>query len=173
MAQRIDEKDYHGQKDVSVVYFIREITPENVLKLYEALGEKLRGKTMFKRTDKVTGEKLKKILSSNRKNDVSEMKIACSEVTDSSIDRSTNGVGGQTRRQAGNYKYSLIHNAGNVKDEIKKAGVLRETASDDGTVHDERVADTTRVVSLNITDTAPKVKSIFEIVRGSVFDRVR
>ena len=33
MAQRIDEKDYHGQKDVSVVYFIREITPENVLKL--------------------------------------------------------------------------------------------------------------------------------------------
>lgn len=136
-------------------------------------NKKLRGKTMFKRTDKVTGEKLKKILSSNRKNDVSEMKIACSEVTDSSIDRSTNGVGGQTRRQAGNYKYSLIHNAGNVKDEIKKASVLRETASDDGTVHDERVADTTRVVSLNITDTAPKVKSIFEIVRGSVFDRVR
>ena len=44
MAQRIDEKDYHGQKDVSVVYFIREITPENVLKLYEALGEKPSGK---------------------------------------------------------------------------------------------------------------------------------
>lgn len=60
-----------------------------------------------------------------------------------------------------------------ILSKIKKAGVLRETASDDGTVHDERVADTTRVVSLNITDTAPKVKSIFEIVRGSVFDRVR
>lgn len=60
-----------------------------------------------------------------------------------------------------------------ILSKIKKAGVLRETASDDGTVHDERVADTTRVVSLNITDTAPKVKSIFEIVRCSVFDRVR
>lgn len=136
-------------------------------------NKKLRGKTMFKRTDKVTGEKLKKILSSNRKNDVSEMKIACSEVTDSSIDRSTNGVGGQTRRQAGNCKYILMYNAGNVKDEIKKAGVLRETARDDGTVHDERVADTTRVVSLNITDTAPEVKSVFEIAAGSVFDRAR
>lgn len=44
MAQRIDEKNYHGQKDISVVYFIREITPENVLKLYEALGEKPSGK---------------------------------------------------------------------------------------------------------------------------------
>ncbi len=43
-AQRIDEKDYNGQKDVSVVYFIREITPENVLKLYEALGEEPKGK---------------------------------------------------------------------------------------------------------------------------------
>ncbi len=43
-AQRIDQKDYHGQKDVSVVYFIREITPENVLKLYEALGEEPKGK---------------------------------------------------------------------------------------------------------------------------------
>lgn len=136
-------------------------------------NKKLRGKTMFKRTDKVTGEKLKKILCSNRKNDVSEMKIAYSEVTDSSIYRSTNGVGGQTRRQAGNCKYSLMHYSGNVKDEIKKAGVLRETASDDGTVHDERVADTTRVASLNITDTAPEVKSVFEIAAGSVFDRVR
>lgn len=48
MAQRIDEKDYHGQKDVSVVYFIREITPENVLKLYEALGEKPSGKIGMK-----------------------------------------------------------------------------------------------------------------------------
>jgi len=42
---------------------------------------------------------------------------------------------------------------------IKKAGVLIETASDDGTVHDNRVADTTRVVSLIITDEVPKVKS--------------
>lgn len=42
---------------------------------------------------------------------------------------------------------------------IKKAGVLIETASDDDTVHDNRVADTTRVVSLIIIDTAPKVKS--------------
>ena len=60
-----------------------------------------------------------------------------------------------------------------ILSKIKKAGVLRETASDDGTVHDERVADTTRVVSLNIIDTAPKVKSVFEIAAGSVFDRVR
>ena len=60
-----------------------------------------------------------------------------------------------------------------ILSKIKKAGVLRETASDDGTVHDERVADTTRVVSLNITDTAPKVKSVFEIAAGSVFDRAR
>ena len=60
-----------------------------------------------------------------------------------------------------------------ILSKIKKAGVLRETASDDGTVHDERVADTTRVVSLNITDTAPEVKSVFEIAAGSVFDRAR
>ncbi len=60
-----------------------------------------------------------------------------------------------------------------ILNKIKKAGVLMETASDDGTVHDERVADTTRVVSLNITDEEPKVKSVFEIVKGSVFDRVR
>ncbi|MBR5450577.1 MAG: DUF2213 domain-containing protein, partial [Methanocorpusculum sp.] len=33
-----------------------------------------------------------------------------------------------------------------ILNKIKKAGVLMETASDDGTVHDERVADTTRVV---------------------------
>lgn len=47
-AQRIDEKDYNGQKDVSVVYFIREITPENVLKLYDALGVDFKGKTAVK-----------------------------------------------------------------------------------------------------------------------------
>ena len=60
-----------------------------------------------------------------------------------------------------------------ILSKIKKAGVLRETASDDGTVHDERVADTTRVVSLNIIHTAPEVKSVFEIATGSIFDRVR
>jgi hypothetical protein len=60
-----------------------------------------------------------------------------------------------------------------ILSKIKKAGVLMETASDDGTVHDNRVADTTRVVSLNINDDPPKVKSIFEIAAGSVFDRVR
>lgn len=134
-------------------------------------NKKLRGKTMFKRTDKVTGEKLKKILSSNRKNDVSEMKIACSEVTDSSIDRSTNGVGGQTRRQAGNYKYSLMHNAGNVKDEIKKAA-LRWTVNDDGTLTPEDKPSTGNLQN-NIIHTAPKVKSVFEIAAGSVFDRAR
>ena len=47
-----------------------------------------------------------------------------------------------------------------ILNKIKKAGVLMETASDDGTVHDERVADTTRVVSLTITDEELKVKSI-------------
>ena len=56
---------------------------------------------------------------------------------------------------------------------IKKAGVLMETASDDGTVHDNRVADTTRVVSLTINDNLPKVKSVFEIATGSVFDRFK
>lgn len=60
-----------------------------------------------------------------------------------------------------------------ILSKIKKAGVLMETASDDGTVRDNCVADTTRVVSLTITDNPPKVKSIFEIVRGSVFDRCR
>ena len=48
-----------------------------------------------------------------------------------------------------------------------------ETASDDGTVRDERVADTTRVVSLTIIDDLPKVKSIFDIAAGSMFDRAR
>ena len=60
-----------------------------------------------------------------------------------------------------------------ILSKIKKAGVLHEAASDDGTVHDNRVADTTRVVSLNITDNQPKVKSVFEIAKGSVFDRVK
>ena len=58
-----------------------------------------------------------------------------------------------------------------ILSKIKKAGVLMETASDDGTVHDSRVADTTRVVSLTITDDQPKVKSVFEIAAGSIFDR--
>jgi len=58
-----------------------------------------------------------------------------------------------------------------ILSKIKKAGVLMETASDDGTVHDKRVADTTHVVSLIITDDVLKVKSIFERVQGTVFDR--
>jgi hypothetical protein len=74
-------------------------------------NKKLRGKTMFKRNGKVTGEKLKTLLGSNRKNDISKMKIACSEVTDSSIIRSNNGVGGQLRRQTGNCKYILLDNS--------------------------------------------------------------
>lgn len=56
-----------------------------------------------------------------------------------------------------------IHTHEEQKSQIlskKKAGVLMETASDDGTVHDSRVADTTRVVSLMVLDTTSKVKSI-------------
>lgn len=61
-----------------------------------------------------------------------------------------------------------------ILSKIKKAGVLRETASDDGTVHDERVADTTRVDTLIIKDTGEKHKSIFEIAKaGTVFDLVK
>ena len=70
-------------------------------------NKKLRGKTMFKRKDSVTGEKLKTLLDSNKRNDTSEMKIACSEVTDSSIGRSEYGVGGQIQRQAGNCSYII------------------------------------------------------------------
>lgn len=43
-SQRVDNKDYKNQKDVSVVYFIREITPENVLKLYKALNAEQEGR---------------------------------------------------------------------------------------------------------------------------------
>ena len=43
-SQRVDNKDYKNQKDVSVVYFIREITPENVLKLYNALNAEKTGR---------------------------------------------------------------------------------------------------------------------------------
>ena len=204
--------------DKTTLYFEEVLTGKK--------NKKLRGKTMFKRNDKVTGERLKTLLGSNRKNDISKMKIACPEVTDSSISRSNNGVGGQIQRQASNCKYMLLDSRENFKSifdivknkktlwsaphaqtqqqdtalnygaktenkvlsdfargecskglndsiddvfisdkEIKKAGVLRETASDDGTVHDERVADTTRVVSLSITDSGEKRKSIFEIVK--------
>lgn len=107
-------------------------------------------------------------ISGKERND-DEMKIACPEATDSSIGRSANGVGGHPRRQAGNFEYILTHNDGSVKDE-KKAGVLRETASDDGTVHDERAADTTRVVSLNITDEARKVKPAFKMKKEKATD---
>lgn len=93
-------------------------------------NKKLRGKTMFKRADKVDSDKLKKILKSNSRNDVSEMKIACPEVTDSSIVRNDYGVGGQPQRQASNLNYMIIHD---------------ET----------------------------KVKSIFEIAKGTIFDRAK
>ena len=59
-----------------------------------------------------------------------------------------------------------------ILSKIKKAGVLMETASDDGTVRDKSVADTTRVVSLTITDEPPKSKTVFEICHRSVFDLV-
>ena len=61
-----------------------------------------------------------------------------------------------------------------ILSKIKKAGVLKETASDDGTVHDKRVADTTRVVSLTINDFDENRKSIFEIAKtGTIFDLVK
>lgn len=53
-----------------------------------------------------------------------------------------------------------------ILSKIKKAGVLKETASDDGTVHDKCVADTTRVVSLIITEDTQKVKTIFDFVKN-------
>lgn len=56
-------------------------------------------------------------------------------------------------------------------DEINKAA-LRWTVNDDGTLTPEDKPSTGNLQN-NITDTAPKVKSIFEIVRGSVFDRAR
>ena len=49
------------------------------------------------------------------KNDISNMKIACPEVTDSSIGPSNKGVGGQIRRQTGNCKYILLGNKENYK----------------------------------------------------------
>lgn len=56
-------------------------------------------------------------------------------------------------------------------DEINKAA-LRWTVNDDGTLTPEDKPSTGNLQN-NIIHTAPKVKSIFEIVRGSVFDRVR
>ena len=56
-----------------------------------------------------------------------------------------------------------------IKNIITRAEPLEKSSSDHGTVHDERVAE----YELTITDEEPKVKSIFEIVKGSVFDRVR
>lgn len=56
-------------------------------------------------------------------------------------------------------------------DEINKAA-LRWTVNDDGTLTPENEPSTGNPKS-NITDDQPKVKSIFEIVAGSVFDRVR
>lgn len=56
-------------------------------------------------------------------------------------------------------------------DEINKAA-LRWTVNDDGTLTPEDKPSTGNLQN-NITDTAPKVKSVFEIAAGSVFDRVR
>lgn len=56
-------------------------------------------------------------------------------------------------------------------DEINKAA-LRWTVNDDGTLTPENKPSTGNLQN-NITDTAPKVKSVFEIAAGSVFDRVR
>lgn len=56
-------------------------------------------------------------------------------------------------------------------DEINKAA-LRWTVNDDGTLTPEDKPSTGNLQN-NITDTAPEVKSVFEIAAGSVFDRVR
>ena len=56
-------------------------------------------------------------------------------------------------------------------DEINKAA-LRWTVNDDGTLTPEDKPSTGNLQN-NITDTAPKVKSVFEIAAGSIFDRVR
>ena len=55
-----------------------------------------------------------------------------------------------------------------IKNIITRAEPLEKSSSDHGTVHDERVAE----YELTITDEEPKVKSVFEIAKGSVFDRV-
>ncbi|MDD2288591.1 MAG: ferredoxin, partial [Bacteroidales bacterium] len=39
---------YSNNDSVAIVYFIKEITPENVLKIYKALGVDFRGKTGVK-----------------------------------------------------------------------------------------------------------------------------
>lgn len=56
-------------------------------------------------------------------------------------------------------------------DEINKAA-LRWTVNDDGTLTPEDKPSTGNLQN-TITDTAPKVKSVFEIAAGSVFDRVK
>lgn len=56
-------------------------------------------------------------------------------------------------------------------DEINKAA-LRWTVNDDGTLTPEDKPSTGNLQN-NIIHTAPKVKSVFEIAAGSVFDRVR
>ena len=84
-----------------------------------------------------------------------EIKIACSEVTDSSISRSNNGVGGQIQRQTGNREKE--------NDAIASAGTF--------------TPDTNRPGNLSSTETVihsdEKRKSIFEIVSGTVFDRFK
>lgn len=56
-----------------------------------------------------------------------------------------------------------------IKNIIKRADPIEEVSSDHGTVHDERVAE----YELNIIDDDVKVKSIFDIARGTVFDKAR
>lgn len=56
-------------------------------------------------------------------------------------------------------------------DEINKAA-LRWTVNDDGTLTPEDKPSTGNLQN-NIIHTAPKVKSVFEIATGSIFDRVR
>lgn len=52
---------------------------------------------------------------------------------------------------------------------IKRAEPLEEVSSVHGTVHDERVAE----YELTITEEDEEVKSIFEIAKGTIFDRAK
>ncbi len=60
-----------------------------------------------------------------------------------------------------------------VKAIITRAEPLQKSGPDHGTVRDNRVADSTNVDELIIIDNPEKVKSIFDLARGSVFDRAR
>lgn len=56
-----------------------------------------------------------------------------------------------------------------VRSLITRAEPLAKSGSDHGSVRDERAAE----YELSIDQDAPKVKSVFEIAKGTVFDRVR